>query len=83
MMSEQKTITFYDESHWDSPFMETWSCDIDSIDYCACREDCYIAAMQYFGYPIVEMTQGDCYNWTEDELESIAREWGIVLDFVS
>lgn len=88
---EQKTITFYDESYYTSngcsccepQFWECWNTDNPLSGSCHSREDCYISAMEYFGYPIVEMTEGDCYNWSEDELESIAREWGVVLDFVS
>lgn len=90
---EQKTITFYDESYYyytsnscrccEPQFWECWNTDNPLSGSCHSREDCYISAMQYFGYPIVEMTEGDCYSWSEDELESIAREWGIVLDFVS
>lgn len=90
-MTEQKTITFYDESWYENPpcdccegyWMECWNSDLPVNGSCHSREDCYISAMEYFGYPIVEMTEGDCYNWSEDELESIAREWGVVLDFVS
>lgn len=91
---EQKAITFYEESYWtgcggDCCTDQEWIVfntdpDVHPVNgSCHSREDCYISAMEYFEYPIVEMTKGDCYNWSEDELESIAREWSVVLDFVS
>ena len=88
---EQKTITFYDESYYEGTacdccegdWVEAWNCGHDFLATCFSREDCYIEAMHYFGYPITTMTDDDCYNWTEDELESIAREWQVVVDFVS
>lgn len=94
-MIEQKTITFYEESYWttvacsccdESDEWIAWNTDPEEHPVngsCHSREECYISALEYFGYPIREMTQEDCWEWTEDELESIAREWGVVLDFVS
>lgn len=78
-MIEQKTITFYDATY----YWYNESVEVESTSYLCCREDCYISALHYFGYPISSMTGDDCYDWSEDELESIAREWGVVVDFVS
>ena len=79
--TEQKITTFYDESYWTDggEFWEMW-CSENGTAYS--REDCYILSLEYFGYPITVMTDEDCWNWSEDELESIAREFGIVVDFV-
>ncbi|MNQ60610.1 hypothetical protein D3C85_748940 [compost metagenome] len=91
---EDKVITFYQETYWTGcggdccpdQEWEVWNTDPDEHPVngsCHSREDCYISAMQYFGYPIAEMTDEACWDYSGDELESIAREWGIVVDFVS
>lgn len=92
-MKGQNTITFYQETYYDPQICDccepdeliVWNADpeIDQVILaCVRREDCYISAMEYFGYPIREMTGEDCWKYTEDELESIAREYGLVVDFV-
>lgn len=92
-MKEQKTITFYQERYWGSLGCSccepdewiVWNTDPEEHPVngsCHSREDCYISAMEYFGYPIRGMSQEDCWEYTEDELESIAREYEIVLNFV-
>lgn len=90
LMSKQKTITFYDKSGMTdhacdccpSYYVDEWVSE-DGTIIGHSREDCYISALEYFGYPIRSMNQGDCSSFTEDELESIAREFGVVVDFVS
>lgn len=92
-MTEQKTITFYKETYYTSKGCDccepdeiiVWNTDPEEYPVngsCHSREECYISALDYFGYPIREMTNDCCWDYTEDELESVAREYGIVLDFV-
>ena len=92
-MIEQKTITFYKETYWTDNGCSccepdewiVWNTHPEehpvngSSDS---REGCYISALDYFGYPLREMTDEDCWEYSEDELESIAREYGILLDFI-
>lgn len=74
-MKQLKISKWYDESY------EYVSDEFKETVYS--ESDCYIVTLHRNGIAIADMTEGDCYFYTVDELEVICREHNLEVVIVS